>query len=57
MKDLANRWHPYIPPFGFSRCAVCTCKVRHIFYSHLAVDDDDDDDYDGGGDDVEHMSI
>ena len=21
------RWHPYIPPFGFSRCAVCTCKV------------------------------
>ncbi|OQV14090.1 Chordin [Hypsibius exemplaris] len=18
-------WHPYIPPFGFSRCAICTC--------------------------------
>ena len=23
-----SRWHPYIPPFGFSRCAICTCKVR-----------------------------
>ena len=23
-----TKWHPYIPPFGFSRCAVCTCKVR-----------------------------
>ena len=22
-----SRWHPYIPPFGFSRCAICTCKV------------------------------
>jgi len=22
-----SRWHPYIPPFGFSRCAVCTCQV------------------------------
>jgi len=21
-----SKWHPYIPPFGFSRCAVCTCK-------------------------------
>ncbi|XP_076365142.1 chordin-like isoform X1 [Tachypleus tridentatus] len=20
-----TRWHPYLPPFGFSRCAVCTC--------------------------------
>ena len=23
-----SRWHPYIPPFGFSRCAICTCKVK-----------------------------
>ena len=58
-KDVCNRWHPYIkhlnilrwhlyiPPFGFSRCAVCTCKVRYIFY--LAVGDDDD----YSGDDVE----
>ena len=22
-----SRWHPYIPPFGFSRCAVCRCQV------------------------------
>eukprot|EP00092_Neocalanus_flemingeri_P058871 GFUD01070264.1.p1 GENE.GFUD01070264.1~~GFUD01070264.1.p1 ORF type:complete len:935 (-),score=111.94 GFUD01070264.1:1839-4643(-) len=28
-----SKWHPYIPPFGFSRCAVCTCKE-----SSLAVD-------------------
>eukprot|EP00095_Tigriopus_kingsejongensis_P008579 maker-scaffold167_size293163-snap-gene-1.25 protein:Tk08579 transcript:maker-scaffold167_size293163-snap-gene-1.25-mRNA-1 annotation:"short gasrtulation" len=21
-----SRWHPYIPPFGFSRCATCTCR-------------------------------
>ncbi|KAM6970135.1 chordin [Aplochiton taeniatus] len=19
-------WHPYVPPFGFIKCAVCTCK-------------------------------
>ncbi|GAV07887.1 hypothetical protein RvY_17667 [Ramazzottius varieornatus] len=19
-------WHPYLPPFGFSKCAVCTCQ-------------------------------
>ena len=23
-----SRWHPYIPPFGFSRCATCTCLVN-----------------------------
>ena len=21
-------WHPYIPPWGFSKCTICTCKVR-----------------------------
>ena len=20
-------WHPYIPPWGFSKCTICTCKV------------------------------
>ena len=25
-----SRWHPYIPPFGFTRCATCTCNVRHL---------------------------
>ena len=23
-----SRWHPYIPPFGFSRCAICSCQVQ-----------------------------
>lgn len=22
-----SKWHPYIPPWGFSRCALCTCKA------------------------------
>ena len=22
-----SRWHPYLPPFGFSKCAVCVCDV------------------------------
>lgn len=21
-----SQWHPYLPPFGFSTCAVCTCQ-------------------------------
>uniref|UniRef100_A0A8C4RV84 Chordin n=1 Tax=Erpetoichthys calabaricus TaxID=27687 RepID=A0A8C4RV84_ERPCA len=21
-------WHPFVPPFGYIKCAVCTCKVR-----------------------------
>jgi len=25
-----SRWHPYIPPFGFSRCAICTCKEETL---------------------------
>jgi len=20
-----SRWHPYLPPFGFSKCAICVC--------------------------------
>ncbi|KAF7491970.1 Chordin [Sarcoptes scabiei] len=23
---IGSRWHPYIPPFGFDRCTVCTCS-------------------------------
>ena len=23
-----SKWHPYIPPWGFSRCALCTCLVN-----------------------------
>ena len=27
-KHLAGTtWHPYIPPWGFMRCAICTCPV------------------------------
>ena len=25
-----SRWHPYIPPFGFSRCATCTCDPESM---------------------------
>ena len=25
-----TRWHPYIPPFGFSRCATCTCDANSL---------------------------
>ncbi|CAN7986206.1 unnamed protein product, partial [Ixodes hexagonus] len=25
-----SKWHPYIPPFGFSRCAVCTCQPTSL---------------------------
>nr|BAE87097.1 Short gastrulation [Pholcus phalangioides] len=25
-----SRWYPYIPPFGFSRCAVCTCDPETL---------------------------
>ena len=24
------KWHPYIPPFGFSRCATCTCHADSL---------------------------
>merc|ERR550534_2375283 len=22
-----SRWHPYLPPFGFSKCAICVCDA------------------------------
>lgn len=25
-----SRWHPYIPPFGFSKCAICTCNATTL---------------------------
>jgi len=25
-----SRWHPYIPPFGFIRCSVCTCQMHTL---------------------------
>ncbi|XP_067139596.1 dorsal-ventral patterning protein Sog isoform X2 [Centruroides vittatus] len=24
--SAGSQWHPYIPPFGFSTCAICTCQ-------------------------------
>ncbi|CAL1275329.1 unnamed protein product [Larinioides sclopetarius] len=23
-------WHPYVPPFGFSRCSLCTCESKSL---------------------------
>lgn len=23
-------WHPYVPPFGFSRCSLCTCEPKTL---------------------------
>ncbi|XP_046389733.1 dorsal-ventral patterning protein Sog [Ischnura elegans] len=23
-------WHPYVPPFGFDTCAVCTCDIQTL---------------------------
>jgi chordin len=28
-----SRWHPYLPPFGFSKCAVCVCDVSRLTIS------------------------
>jgi len=25
-----SHWHPYIPPFGFSRCAICSCEEASL---------------------------
>lgn len=25
-----SKWHPYIPPYGFSRCVVCTCQESSL---------------------------
>ncbi|RWS17646.1 chordin-like protein [Dinothrombium tinctorium] len=22
---VGSKWHPYIPPFGFDKCSICTC--------------------------------
>jgi len=27
---VGSRWHPYIPPFGFSRCAICSCEEESL---------------------------
>ncbi|KFM80976.1 Dorsal-ventral patterning protein Sog, partial [Stegodyphus mimosarum] len=25
-----SRWHPYVPPFGFSKCSLCTCEPKTL---------------------------
>ncbi|XP_012818431.1 chordin isoform X2 [Xenopus tropicalis] len=25
-KAAGTRWHPFVPPFGLIKCAICTCK-------------------------------
>ena len=36
-KHLAGTtWHPYIPPWGFMRCAICTCPVSFQFDTRMA---------------------
>ena len=29
------QWHPYVVPFGYSKCTVCTCMVRTDFQKFL----------------------
>lgn len=28
MHAPGTTWHPFVPPFGYIKCAVCTCKVN-----------------------------
>lgn len=30
LQPAGSRWHPYLPPFGFSQCTVCTCQERSL---------------------------
>ncbi|CAG2165932.1 unnamed protein product [Oppiella nova] len=25
-----SRWHPYLPPFGFDKCSLCTCLANSL---------------------------
>lgn len=30
MHLAGTKWHPYLPPFGFDRCSVCTCVPNSL---------------------------
>ena len=30
MHAVGTKWHPYLPPFGFDRCSLCTCLPREL---------------------------
>lgn len=31
MHAPGTTWHPFVPPFGYIKCAVCTCKVNPLY--------------------------
>lgn len=35
MHAPGTTWHPFVPPFGYIKCAVCTCKVKHTSINPL----------------------
>ncbi|KAJ8320543.1 hypothetical protein KUTeg_002130 [Tegillarca granosa] len=33
---IGTSWHPYVPPFGYSKCAICTCThLKQVNCSRL----------------------
>ena len=28
--QAGTKWHPYVPPFGYVTCAICSCMVRYF---------------------------
>ena len=30
MHAPGTTWHPFVPPFGYIKCALCTCKVKML---------------------------
>lgn len=36
MHAPGTTWHPFVPPFGYIKCAVCTCKVNT--HAHICLD-------------------
>lgn len=30
IRKPGSSWHPYIPPFGYSKCVRCTCEIQSL---------------------------